>query len=52
MREYKNKVVVLVSSFTICDKQAVEQTQSMILLEELRIPLDIVDGFDPSMMKR
>lgn len=52
MREYKNSVIALVSSFTICDKQSIEQTQAINLLETRRIPFELVDGFDPTMMKR
>ena len=52
MREYKNRIVVLATSFTVCDKQATEQTKAIQLFEDLRIPFQVVDGFDPCMMKR
>lgn len=52
MKEYRNKIVVLVSSFTIDDLQNVEQTQAINLMETRLIPFEVVDAFDPTMMKR
>ncbi|CAJ1970042.1 unnamed protein product [Cylindrotheca closterium] len=52
MKEYRNKIVVLASSFTIDDEQNVEQTQAISLLTTRKIPFEVVDAFDPTMMKR
>ena len=52
MKEFRHKIVVLASSFTIDDEQNVEQTQAMNLLETRKIPFEVVDAFDPTMMKR
>ena len=52
MKEYKNKIILLLSSFEISDKQTTDQEQAMELVESKQFPYEIVDGFDPSVAKR
>lgn len=52
MKEYRNRIIILATSFIVCDKQGTEQAKAIQLFEDLKIPFMIVDGFDPSMMRR